>query len=169
MTDANCATTNAVQNRHVHAQLSAACTNGTANHSIKRLEDTGDGRAAWSPLIEFCDGDAFKDELVNDLKDQLINLKLNVNKTGSQFLNKFIGLKNKLASIPGEEMTLSSLQLRTPNLMAFSDSCPFGIGGCTLKGWAWRVRVPKMFSFWGRNSVNNMLSSSWAWQSASCR
>ena len=36
-------------------------------------------------------------------------------------------------------ISMNLLTLRIPNLVAFSDSCPFGIGGHTLKGWAWRV------------------------------
>ena len=54
-------------------------------------------------------------------------------------------------------ISMNLLTLRAPSLMAFSDSYPFGIGGYTSKGWAWRVRVPKMFGFWGHDSVNNMI------------
>ena len=54
-------------------------------------------------------------------------------------------------------VSMNLLTLRTPGLIAFSDSCPFGIGGCTSKRWAQRVRVPETFSFWGHDLVNNML------------
>ena len=47
--------------------------------------------------------------------------------------------------------------LRTPTKIAWSDSCPFGIGGYTLKGWAWRIRVPSEAPFYGDDTVNNVL------------
>jgi len=54
-------------------------------------------------------------------------------------------------------MSINLLVLRTPTRVAWSDSCPFGIGGYTLQGNAWRVRVPTNCPFYGDDSVNNVL------------
>jgi hypothetical protein len=45
---------------------------------------------------------------------------------------------------------------RTPTQIAWSDSCPFGIGGYTLKGCAWRIRALSE-AFYGDDTVNNVL------------
>ena len=54
-------------------------------------------------------------------------------------------------------ISINLLVLRTPTRIAWSDSCPFGLGGYTIKGTAWRIRVPSSCSFYGDDSVNNVL------------
>ena len=46
---------------------------------------------------------------------------------------------------------------RMPTHLAWSDSCPVGLGGYTLSGRAWRVLIPKEFPFWGDSAANNFL------------
>ena len=58
-------------------------------------------------------------------------------------------------------MSINLLVLQTPTRIAWSDSCPFGIGGYTLQGNAWRVRVLKDCPFYGDDSVNNVLEFPW--------
>jgi hypothetical protein len=54
-------------------------------------------------------------------------------------------------------ISINVIVLRTPTQIAWSDSCPFGLGGYTLKGWAWRIRVPAQAPFYGDDAVNNVL------------
>jgi hypothetical protein len=54
-------------------------------------------------------------------------------------------------------MSINLLVMRTPTRIAWSDSCPFGIGGYTMIGHAWRIRVPQECPFFGDDSVNNVL------------
>jgi hypothetical protein len=54
-------------------------------------------------------------------------------------------------------LSINLLVVRTPTRIAWSDSCPFGLGGYTLKGKAWRIRVPSNCAFYGDDSVNNVL------------
>ena len=54
-------------------------------------------------------------------------------------------------------ISINLLVLRTPTQIAWSDSCPFGLGGYTLKGKAWRIKIPKECAFYGDDSVNNVL------------
>ena len=56
-----------------------------------------------------------------------------------------------------EGISINLLVLRTPTRIAWSDSCPFGLGGYTIKGTAWRIRVPGSCPFYGDDSVNNVL------------
>ena len=64
--------------------------------------------------------------------------------------DKFLDLANKGLSI-------NVLVVRTPTRLAWSDSCPYGLGGYTLTGFAWRVRVPLDCPFYGDDTVNNVL------------
>ena len=56
-----------------------------------------------------------------------------------------------------EGISINLLVVRTPTRLAWSDSCPFGLGGYTLGGYAWRIRVPRDCNFYGDDSVNNVL------------
>ena len=56
-----------------------------------------------------------------------------------------------------EGISINLLVVRTPTRLAWSDSCPFGLGGYTLSGNAWRLRVPQDCNFYGDDSVNNVL------------
>ena len=54
-------------------------------------------------------------------------------------------------------ISINLLVTRTPTRLAWSDSCPFGLGGYTLSGWAWRLRIPFGCVFRGDDTVNNAL------------
>ena len=56
-----------------------------------------------------------------------------------------------------EGISINLLVVRTPTRIAWSDSCPYGLGGYTLKGTAWRIRIPAECAFYGDDSVNNVL------------
>ena len=52
---------------------------------------------------------------------------------------------------------MNLLTIRVPTGLAWSDSCPFGVGGYTQKGFAWRIRIPASSPFFGDDTVNNVL------------
>ena len=54
-------------------------------------------------------------------------------------------------------ISINLLVIRNPTRMAWSDSCPFGLGGYTLSGTAWRIRVPREAPYYGDDAVNNVL------------
>jgi hypothetical protein len=56
-----------------------------------------------------------------------------------------------------EGISMNLLTIRNPTRLGWSDSCPFGLGGYLLSGFAWRIRVPRFASFWGDDAVNNVL------------
>jgi hypothetical protein len=41
--------------------------------------------------------------------------------------------------------------------LLFSDSCPFGLGGMTWQGRAWRLKIPKSSILFGHHEANNVL------------
>jgi hypothetical protein len=56
-----------------------------------------------------------------------------------------------------EGISINILTVRTLTRMAWSDSCPFGLGGYSLQGRAWRIRVPNDCPFYGDDAANNVL------------
>ena len=66
-------------------------------------------------------------------------------------------LWEKFLDSANEGLSINLLVVRTPTRIAWSDSCPFGLGGYTLKGTAWRIRVPRDCPFYGDDTVNNVL------------
>jgi hypothetical protein len=54
-------------------------------------------------------------------------------------------------------ISINILTVRTPTRIAWSDSCPFGLGGYSQQGRAWRIRVPCDCPFYGDDTANNVL------------
>jgi len=54
-------------------------------------------------------------------------------------------------------VSMNLMTIRTPTRVAWSDSCPFGIGGYNLSGRAWRIKIPEEAPFYGDDTVNNVL------------
>jgi hypothetical protein len=59
--------------------------------------------------------------------------------------------------VANEGISINLLVTRTPTRLAWSDSCPFGLGGYTFSGRAWRVKIPIDCIFRGDDTVNNVL------------
>jgi hypothetical protein len=49
------------------------------------------------------------------------------------------------------------MTIRRPTQLGLSDSCPFGLGGFTLRGRAWQLRIPESCAFYGDSTINNIL------------
>jgi hypothetical protein len=59
-------------------------------------------------------------------------------------------------------LSINLLVVQTPTRLAWSDSCPFGLGGYTLKGRAWRIRVPRSdCAFYGNPEFQRELSAAY--------
>ena len=54
-------------------------------------------------------------------------------------------------------ISMNLLTLRLPSRIGWSDSCPFGLGGYTQQGWAWRLRIPEWSAIFGDDTANNAL------------
>jgi hypothetical protein len=54
-------------------------------------------------------------------------------------------------------ISMNLLTLRKPSKGGLSDSCPFGMGGFTWKGRAWRLRIPPECLLHGVSEANNVL------------
>jgi hypothetical protein len=54
-------------------------------------------------------------------------------------------------------ISMNLLTLRLPSRIGWSDSCPFGLGGYTQMGWAWRLRIPPWSAIFGNDTANNAL------------
>jgi hypothetical protein len=54
-------------------------------------------------------------------------------------------------------ISMNLLTLRRPSQGGISDSCPFGMGGFTWNGRAWRIRIPESSSIHGVSEANNVL------------
>ena len=61
-------------------------------------------------------------------------------------------LEKAAAGIP-----INILVTREPDVVCWSDACPYGIGGYGLTGRAWRIRIPKGSPIYGSKRVNNLL------------
>jgi hypothetical protein len=54
-------------------------------------------------------------------------------------------------------ISMNLLTLRRPSQVGISDSCPFGMGGFTWTGRAWRLRIPRSSPLYGLSEANNVL------------
>ena len=54
-------------------------------------------------------------------------------------------------------VSMNLLVTRTPNKVCWSDACPYGIGGYSLSGRAWRIRIPQTSPIFGHRGINNLL------------
>jgi hypothetical protein len=54
-------------------------------------------------------------------------------------------------------ISLNGLTMRNPTMLSVSDSCPFGLGGFTSNGTAWRLKVMESSPIFGNCVSNNVL------------
>jgi hypothetical protein len=52
---------------------------------------------------------------------------------------------------------MNLLVTREPDKVCWSDACPLGIGGYSLSGRAWRLRIPETSPIHGHKGINNLL------------
>jgi hypothetical protein len=54
-------------------------------------------------------------------------------------------------------ISMNRISHRQPSQLGWSDSCPSGLGGFSLNGTAWRLRIPDSSPIFGVATVNNVL------------
>ena len=54
-------------------------------------------------------------------------------------------------------ISMNLIVTREPDRICWSDACPFGIGGYSLSGRAWRIQIPASSTIRGHAGVNNLL------------
>ena len=54
-------------------------------------------------------------------------------------------------------VSINLIVTREPTRICWSDACPFGLGGYSLSGRAWRLRMPLNHPLRGHSGVNNLL------------
>jgi hypothetical protein len=92
-------------------------------------------------LRERIDRNAYRQATVRFAQDEIKDLRL-----WKSLLTK--------ASI-GISMNL--IVARQPSRVCWSDACPFGLGGYSLSGRAWRIQIPPSSPLFGHPKVNNLL------------
>ena len=68
-----------------------------------------------------------------------------------------LGLWTKILSSAKQGISINLLVTREPSKICWSDACPFGLGGYSLSGKAWRVQLPRGHPLRGHPGVNNLL------------
>ena len=54
-------------------------------------------------------------------------------------------------------ISMNLISAREPDRICWSDACPLGIGGYSLSGRAWRIKIPQSSIVRGHGGVNNLL------------
>ena len=54
-------------------------------------------------------------------------------------------------------VSMNLLVTRQPDKLCWSDACPYGIGGYSLSGRAWRLQIPTTSPIYGHKGINNLL------------
>jgi hypothetical protein len=89
--------------------------------------------------------------------------RLHINQSARQHLSfskdelADLQLWTKFLHSAREGISLNNLTLRQPSQIGLSDSCPFGMGGFTWTGRAWRLRIPEACLLHGVSEANNIL------------
>jgi hypothetical protein len=52
---------------------------------------------------------------------------------------------------------MNQLTIRRPSRIGVLDSCPYGLGGFSWQGRAWRLRIPVTSPLYGDSTANNFL------------
>ena len=97
---------------------------------------------------------------LNEVRRKCLNVPRRANRQTVRFTEEEIAdleLWDKFLDSAHKGLSINLLVVRTPTRIAWSDSCPFGLGGYTLSGTAWRIKVPRDCPFYGDDTVNNVL------------
>ncbi len=121
------------------------CSHEELDTLIGRLNHT----AAIMPLArhflgrlrERIDRDAFRKATIRFARDEIKDLKL----------------WKRLLTKASEGISMNLIVARTPSCICWSDACPFGIGGYSTTGRAWRIQIPPSSLLYGHPKINNLL------------
>jgi hypothetical protein len=121
------------------------CSHEELDTLIGRLNHT----AAIMPLARHflgrlrnrIDRDAFRTATIYLARDELKDLKL----------------WKRLLTKASHGISMNLIAARTPSCICWSDACPFGIGGYSITGRAWRIKIPQSSPLYGHPKINNLL------------
>jgi hypothetical protein len=97
---------------------------------------------------------------LNEVRLKCLNVPRRANRQTVRFTDDEIAdleLWEEFLDSAHKGLSINLLVVRTPTRIAWSDSCPFGLGGYTLSGTAWRIKIPRDCPFYGDDTVNNVL------------
>jgi hypothetical protein len=97
---------------------------------------------------------------LNEVRLKCLNVPRRANRQTVRFTEDEIAdleLWEEFLDSAHKGLSINLLVVRTPTRIAWSDSCPFGLGGYTLSGTAWRIKIPRDCPFYGDDTVNNVL------------
>ena len=77
--------------------------------------------------------------------------------TFSQDEIKDLMLWKRLLVKAADGISLNLVVARSPSRVCWSDACPFGMGGYSASGRAWRIRIPPSSPLYGHPKINNLL------------
>jgi hypothetical protein len=121
------------------------CTQETIDTLVGRLNHTATviplARHFLGRLRDLIDRSSFRKSFVLLNKDEIYDLRL------------WTALLKK-ASIG---ISINLVVVRRPTCVCWSDACPAGIGGYSLTGRAWRIRIPSSSILFMHPKVNNLL------------
>jgi hypothetical protein len=68
-----------------------------------------------------------------------------------------LALWQQILTSANQGVSMNLLVTREPNRICWSDACPFGLGGYSLSGQAWRLQIPVGHPLRGHPGINNLL------------
>jgi hypothetical protein len=63
----------------------------------------------------------------------------------------------KILAVAANGISINRVVVRQPDIIIWSDSCPYGVGGYHLSGRAWRIKIPEASPLFGEKTINNYL------------
>jgi hypothetical protein len=125
------------------------CRNGCTQDDLDTLVGCLNHSATIMPMARHflgrirqrIDRDAFRKAFVTFARDELKDLQL----------------WERLLTKAAAGISMNLIVIRDPTCVCWSDACPYGIGGYSLNGRAWRIRIPTTSPIFGSSKVNNLL------------
>ena len=68
-----------------------------------------------------------------------------------------VGLWKTILTRANRGISMNLIATREPDRICWSDACPWGVGGYSLSGRAWRIQIPQSSVVRGHQGVNNLL------------
>ncbi|KAI2504384.1 hypothetical protein MHU86_10063 [Fragilaria crotonensis] len=72
-------------------------------------------------------------------------------------VNEDLRLWKTILARANQGVSLNLIVTREPDRICWSDACPVGLGGYSLSGQAWRIKIPRSSIIHGHKGVNNLL------------
>jgi hypothetical protein len=128
-----------------HVLTKNGCSQENLDTLVGRLNHTATimpmARHFLGRLRQRIDRTAFRQKFVHFPRDELKDLQL----------------WKRLLTKAATGISMNLITIREPTCVCWSDACPFGLGGYSVNGRAWRIRIPESSPIFGSPKVNNLL------------